>query len=127
MIPISWLRDPHTLSPREPGTRAIYFVRSGCDGDVKIGVATDLPRRLESLQVGNPAELLFLGLIESPKRDAFALESRIHATFAPLRRRGEWFSPHEALLSAIEALNFDEDIDRVLSDARESLARKGLS
>lgn len=61
-------------------------------GLVKIGCADNAVRRLGTLQVGSPTELVLRGVFHTD--DAPQFEADLHARFAHLRVRGEWFRLH---------------------------------
>jgi hypothetical protein len=67
---------------------AVYIIRAGEDGPVKIGVATDTRDRLVTLQMGNHLDLKIIREIEGWE----AAEAAIHARYSHLRLRGEWFT-----------------------------------
>lgn len=67
----------------------IYFIQAVNGGHIKIGYATDVKKRLETLQVGNPFELRVIGTIEGDMKTKF----RIHKRFEQYRYRNEWFEP----------------------------------
>lgn len=70
----------------------VYFVRAGNRGAIKIGVARNMARRLETLQTGNAFRLNVIALIPCKSREqALAIESRLHKRFGRQRIRGEWF------------------------------------
>lgn len=68
---------------------------------VKIGVADKPEERRRMLQVGSPAILSILGVMETD--DAPALERDLHQRFADLRAHGEWFRLDDAIRSYIAA------------------------
>jgi hypothetical protein len=76
----------------------------GCRAPVKVGVATDVGKRLEQLQSGNPYELRVWDFILLPNRDAALLaEQAFHTEQSSERLRGEWFSVEpEAAISWLE-------------------------
>lgn len=77
----------------------IYFVRSS--GFIKIGFTESSPRRrLKNIQIGNPNEVVPIKSIRGTR----ITEAEIHAQFAGLRVRGEWFKATDELLAAIEAM-----------------------
>lgn len=80
---------------------AVYFIRSGHDGDVKIGFSGAAPMtRLAQLQTGNPKTLRLLCAVEGNA----STERRLHARYAALRTTGEWFQAAEPLLSFIDGV-----------------------
>ena len=70
----------------------VYFVRAGNRGAIKIGVARNVQRRIDTMQTGNAFKLNLLASIKCDNRDhAYSMEKRIHSFFARQRIRGEWF------------------------------------
>jgi len=74
-------------SRRYPGF--IYFVQGESGGSVKIGYATDIEKRIKSLQTGFPETLVILKSFPGDTTD----EASIHEEFKEYRLRGEWFKP----------------------------------
>ena len=96
----------------EDARNCVYFISDG--NYIKIGVATDLLRRLASLQTGNPNKLEVKCIIEfESKREASYQESRIHRYFKSKHHFGEWFdlSDEDILLVQQE---FNYDLSRVV-------------
>ena len=72
-----------------PTENIIYFIRAG--EETKIGVASNLERRMRALQTASPVELECIHAIPN----APGLESALHVAFKPWHLRGEWFAlPH---------------------------------
>jgi hypothetical protein len=67
------------------GRHWVYFIANG--DAVKIGIANDVFKRHTALQVGSSSRLRLIGLVDP---DKFS-EGAVHARFAHLRIRGEWF------------------------------------
>ena len=84
----------------EMRTSAKLYVVS-VPGFVKIGRARRVHDRLCKLQVANPHELELLCVVS----ERCYSEERVHAKWADLRHRGEWFRASPALLDWIETLN----------------------
>lgn len=78
---------------------SVYFIRSGVDGPVKIGFASDPEDRLKTLQTGHPEKLKILAVL--PDRTLHD-ETALHHRFTHLKMRGEWFRPGPDLLKYIE-------------------------
>jgi len=78
----------------EPGT-VTYFIQSGLDGPIKIGVTTNFPARLSGLQTSSPTPLRVLGVVP---RD---IESECHVLLRAWRLHGEWFEPTPEVLAFI--------------------------
>lgn len=91
-------QDWKRLKPSHDGWCYIYFVRAGqC---LKIGRATDVGERVRALQTAHHEEL---SLVLSIPAHA-ALEGAIHARFAHLKARGEWFRIEDDLVAFIQAV-----------------------
>lgn len=67
----------------------VYFIHSA-NGLTKIGVASDVKKRLHTLNTASPVELELLFYFE-PK-DAKRTETYLHKVFAHKRIKGEWFN-----------------------------------
>lgn len=62
---------------------------------VKIGVSGDLDRRVSQLQTGQILELRLVAAWHTKSRkQAFWVESEMHASFERMQMRGEWFRPY---------------------------------
>ena len=82
----------------------IYFIQAE-SGPIKIGMATNLDRRICGLQT---ASFNRLKLIHSEKHNietARKQEKRYHDAFSHYRIRGEWFYP-EGIIAYLEGENF---------------------
>lgn len=74
---------------------ATYIIRAGLTGPVKIGKADDVEARRADLQTAHHETLHVLRVIDT----AFDAEAILHAKFAALRIRGEWFEFDAEMLS----------------------------
>lgn len=81
----------------------LYFIQQGKSGPIKIGIATDLVRRLLQLQNGNPEQLCLLRALRGAD---YAVEAKVHERFAKERVLGEWFEPSSRLLRFIESVDY---------------------
>lgn len=81
-------------------TPMVYFIQAGEGGLIKIGMTYDVADRMKTLQVGCPARLILLGVIQ--REDAAEQERSAHIYFKHLRVRGEWFTPAPELLEVID-------------------------
>jgi hypothetical protein len=91
----------HLLRAPSPSVMArVYFIRVGEDGPIKIGIASDPRQRRSSMQSGNPEPLIILKTVRGNGHH----EKQLHAKFAHLKIRGEWFSPAPELLNYIAGL-----------------------
>jgi len=87
----------------------LYFIRAGADGPVKIGVAADPWKRLETLQIGNHEKLELLAICYSSVTE----ERLIHRILDGQRIHGEWFKPTDELMAAVRQIqrwNVDDAI-----------------
>lgn len=65
-------------------------------GDVKIGFATDVLRRVKTLQTSHPTKLRILRVLDGGKED----ERALHERFSALRQTGEWFRYDKAMVES---------------------------
>ena len=95
----------------------VYVIGPESSGPFKIGIASDVARRLGALQIGSPVDLRVHVTERHPSRAAaLAREAELHAKFASVRRRGEWFDIDLAnLLAEIDA--DDEVVEQKYSRA----------
>jgi len=75
----------------------VYFIRSE-SGKIKIGVTTDVRKRLGSLRTSSSERIDLIGYMQGD----VSLERSLHQKFAASRLSGEWFSPSSDLLDFIE-------------------------
>ena len=89
-------RDGSTSGLMTPGNEVlmcaqpitcVYFVQSGHGGPVKIGIATDVKKRLSSMQTSNPVSLVLMAAVPG----GLDLERELHARFNIGCIRNEWF------------------------------------
>lgn len=70
----------------------VYAIGDG-HGNVKIGAADDVRKRIKQLQTGNPAKLYLIAFVRLPSRaDADLVERVAHRDNAIDRVHGEWFA-----------------------------------
>ena len=97
----------------KPGCSFVYAVGDG-HGNVKIGVAEDVQKRIRQLQTGNPNRLYLVSFLRLASRyDADRVEREAHAAYLQDRVSGEWFAlsdacATQALLEAAFACGFNE-------------------
>jgi len=77
---------------------SVYGISDGI-GNMKFGVAKDIPSRMKTLQIGNahPLQLLFEVVCvcrcpRSAANAAYQVEHHIHGCIEHLRMTGEWFA-----------------------------------
>lgn len=90
-------------------------------GRFKIGVTTDVQRRLSALQGGTPNRLRLITTI-SPVGDAEAVEEHLHQYFDPMRLRGEWFRLGRDAVLSLETLE-ELSAEAMARVRRDSLCR----
>lgn len=74
-------------------TTYVYFIEEAESGNIKIGVAKTIEKRIKQLQTGNPRTLTAIAFITcKSKPDAHACETFLHKKFASVRLHGEWFN-----------------------------------
>lgn len=92
---------PSTTHERNADT-FVYILQ--CEQFVKVGIATDVPKRVASLQPGNPFPIKVLRKVLYPSRlQALLVERTVHHVLAPHRLFSEWFTCEPT--KAREALN----------------------
>lgn len=84
----------------QPAITNVYFI-GGELGPVKIGMASNVKRRLRDLQMASPIELAILATVEGPP----LLEREYHKRFAAHRLHGEWFTRYPETEAEIALLN----------------------
>lgn len=67
----------------------LYLVRA--DDYVKIGVASDVYRRVNGMRAGCPFPMSIISVRTLPRVLAYQVERRVHQHFADSRVHGEWF------------------------------------
>lgn len=78
--------------------RFLYFIQVGIGGPIKIGIASDVERRLLEVQIGCPYKLYLVLAVAS----GAPFEGLIHKAFKDINIRGEWFEPQPELMKFIE-------------------------
>lgn len=91
----------------------VYLVRVGEHGPVKIGKADDPAARLSELQVANHEKLHLLRVWEGGRAE----EAALHARFADLHIRGDWYSFSRLMLRG-------EGLVEVLAEAPKPVVKK---
>lgn len=77
--------------------RLVYFAQRVSGGPIKIGVAKDPDKRLQTLQCACPERLALLAITLG----GYVEEAKLHRHFAVDRLEGEWFTPSDELLAHI--------------------------
>ena len=90
---------PRTMRPLTASESGVYCIYAEDIGRVKIGVSTNIPARLKSLQCASPVPLDIYGWVRGSHR----VESEMHRMFARFRTHGEWFTADEAIFAVFDA------------------------
>lgn len=72
-----------------PGETLVYVLE--CEQSIKVGIAKDVPKRLATLQTGNPKQLYLLHVLPGDRR----IEKALHRKLRTSRGIGEWFAGPE--------------------------------
>jgi hypothetical protein len=81
---------------RRERTKFIYVIQAG--EFVKIGVATDVAKRIQELQTGCPYNLKLV--VAVPCKNAYASERSVHDRLQAFHTRGEWFRASRSEIDA---------------------------
>lgn len=81
----------------------LYFIRSS-GGLVKIGITSNIQKRLANLQTSNPERLHVWAFIP---RGGIALEKALHRKFINYRTSGEWFKISREIESLVDEMRGD--------------------
>lgn len=94
------LEIPLREAPAEQAILAVhlYVFRSAASGNVKIGIAADVRRRLSVMRCHSWDEIELVTSRLSSREE----EKAVHSLLASSRIRGEWYSPSPEVLSWIE-------------------------
>lgn len=104
--------------PKRLDRPGVYFLRARHPKYgvlVKIGVSSNVGRRLSNLGYHGFIRFQLLGVEFLPAREAEVREKQLHKIFAPARVRGEWFAPTEELLAFVAQFSDVSDSDEVAS------------
>ncbi len=106
-------RLPEQASLRAPGSR-VYFVACPEARAIKIGTTNKMAHRFSQLQVACPLELRILVTVLG----GIGIEKALHAHFADIQIRGEWFRAEEDLLQFIETLTEGYNLGGLVKELR---------
>lgn len=71
----------------------LYLIQCTLTRSIKVGITTDLPRRLKTHQCGSPTRLACIASWRIPPDKARSIEATIHRLLKHHRQHGEWFDP----------------------------------
>ena len=80
----------------------IYFIKAR--DAIKIGIAQDVKKRMNEIQVSNPDKLQLFHLFTVPIKTSREIESTIHYIFRSSQLNGEWFMSSLSLIKFIDAI-----------------------
>jgi hypothetical protein len=78
----------------------LYFVKAG--DAIKVGVATDIKKRIGGMQTGSQHRIKLLHCIDLPSEKARLMEKEIHIFFQKTNLHGEWFRFTQFMFDYIE-------------------------
>lgn len=83
-------------------SRYVYVLK--CHKFYKIGIATDIKKRMSSLQIGNPYQITLVEKYKIPPEKCLYFEQEIHRVLRGCRKhvRGEWFTLGDEVLDVIK-------------------------
>lgn len=93
-------RDASVLAANLIQGSVVYFIQAGKRGPIKIGVATNVRKRLDALQTGSPYRLRLRATVPG---DLYT-EGAYHRMFSEHRMSGEWFKPVAPILQEIKSI-----------------------
>lgn len=96
MLDWKWKPRARTRARLRRYSGFVYFIRG--NNLIKIGFATNIDRRMRSLQCSSSERLTLMGFIPGSP----LLEKQLHNRFDSLREWGEWFRAARRLLDFIE-------------------------
>jgi hypothetical protein len=110
----------------------VYFIQTG--DAIKVGIASDLTKRMVSVQVGNPHKIKVLHSINTSEEEARKIESQIHELFKRTHLNGEWFHANQFMIDFIRHIKengwgshsdwIDSQYHKVYGDSLTSLKTK---
>lgn len=96
----SWGSEAAKKKKRLSQNSKVYFVREGPTGPFKIGITSNMKKRMTTLQTANSTELFLMGVIRGGKPE----EDALHDRFSRFLKRGEWYYPHPELIKEIREI-----------------------
>lgn len=95
----------------------LYFIQMGEMGPIKVGITSDIKKRLIELQTGNPEQLNVLCCEKLEAEKARSLEKEYHLMLRDASLKGEWFKPTPFVLEIIEDVKTNGVITAHLNEA----------
>jgi Meiotically up-regulated gene 113 len=99
-----WTQLGEDLRPR----CFVYVIQAEGDSPIKVGRAVDVPKRIRTLQTGNPRRLGLLRVMPG----GVELEAQLHLRLRESRMQGEWFDGEQV----VEFLTFAAELSQYMID-----------
>lgn len=96
----------------------VYLLK--CQDFYKIGIATDVHKRISGMQTGSPYTILLVASVEVD--NPLALEKELHAMYSHRHHRREWFALTEEDVNAIRSLFGAERVIAAQDNKAEELS-----
>ena len=96
--------------------KSIYLIHSIDNNLYKIGVSSDVQRRIRNLQTANPVKLSIVHQFET--NYAHKIEKILHRRYMHLKKEGEWFELDDSCVDIFmsECKKFEDNL-KYLEDA----------
>lgn len=91
----------HATEKKLKSVEVVYFARANEHPSIKIGVASDLWKRIDAIRTGCPGGIRIIGCVPGGSDR----ESALHWLLEPLRMNGEWFKADPVLVGLIRAVS----------------------
>ena len=96
-------------------TCSVYLIRAGETDNYKIGISSNLERRIFRLQTGHYEKLSFIMSVEFDTRlIALAIEDSLHLEYEKFNSVGEWFSLNRNQIESIKEILTSEVPENVV-------------
>ena len=106
---LKYAKELGGVKSAKPRVGFVYIIQ--CHDFVKVGVASNVAKRMYGLQTGCPYELRLLASWMS--RHAIRDERRLHLKWRRYEVRGEWFQvPYGELVAAMNANTFEQVFEK---------------
>jgi hypothetical protein len=99
LVEFAETRPEGFVAPSKRSGELVYFVQAET-GQIKIGLARDVEKRVAQLRTGSPVQITLLAVTDGGQPREFTY----HQRFAEHRLHGEWFRPNPDILAEIERL-----------------------
>jgi len=105
----------------------VYIIQAGRKGPYKIGMTSDVERRLDELQTGNHKKLYIIAKVDfGSRKEALCAERALHSVYEKSKIRGEWFSPKIKLKTADKYFKTDFKEQQKGAGRKEARLRESM-